>query len=188
MIVLVRSWCRSWNVSIHNINPSPIIIFFSHRMCGMFQALSQFYNNYDTVVAFLVPALLIVMLNTVTAYTAWKLAGVRRTMTNHKRYDAAQSVNREISCVFRWMFWSSKNLSLISRHITYKVHAILFIRLEKRHRMDLIWAFHRKCVETWSRLKTWHEPQAADIWTAITAPNNHVPKQVRLIFKTNPKW
>lgn len=57
-----------------------------HTVLRETQELSQFYNNYDTIVALFVPASLIVVLNTITAYTVWKLAGVRRTMTNHKRY------------------------------------------------------------------------------------------------------
>lgn len=62
-----------------------ILIFFFILRYEKLQELSQYYNNYDTIVALLVPASLIVILNTITAYTVWKLAGVRRSMTNHKR-------------------------------------------------------------------------------------------------------
>lgn len=50
------------------------------------QVSMEYYNYYDFFVAFLIPLTLIITLNTVTAYTVWKLARVRRTMTNHKRY------------------------------------------------------------------------------------------------------
>lgn len=43
------------------------------------------YNYVDTVLVFIVPFTTIVVLNSFTGFTVWKVAGVRRTMTMQKR-------------------------------------------------------------------------------------------------------
>lgn len=44
------------------------------------------FNYVDTALVFLVPLTSIVVLNTFTGFTVWRVAGVRRTMTTHKRF------------------------------------------------------------------------------------------------------
>lgn len=46
----------------------------------------MYYNYWDTLVSFVLPLIVIVILNSFTAYTVWKVARVRRSMT-YKRYD-----------------------------------------------------------------------------------------------------
>lgn len=43
------------------------------------------FNYVDTALVLIVPLTSIVILNTVTGFTVWHVAGVRRTMTTHKR-------------------------------------------------------------------------------------------------------
>ena len=43
------------------------------------------FNYIDTVVVFVVPFTAIVILNSITGFTVWKVAGVRRTMTMQRR-------------------------------------------------------------------------------------------------------
>lgn len=45
----------------------------------------QMYNYIDTVVVFVIPFTVIVVLNILTGMTVWKVAGVRRTMTIQRR-------------------------------------------------------------------------------------------------------
>lgn len=47
----------------------------------------KIFNYVDTVIVFVIPFTTIVVLNTFTALTVWKVAGVRRTMTMQKRQD-----------------------------------------------------------------------------------------------------
>lgn len=44
------------------------------------------FNYVDTALVFFVPLTSIIVLNTFTGYTVWRVAGVRRTMTTHKRW------------------------------------------------------------------------------------------------------
>lgn len=69
-----------------------LILFFFLLFLHSFQVPITIFFYYDFFVAFLIPLTLIITLNTVTAYTVWKLARVRRTMTNHKRYDYSYSI------------------------------------------------------------------------------------------------
>lgn len=44
------------------------------------------FNYVDTTLVFFVPLTSIIVLNTFTGFTVWRVAGVRRTMTTHKRW------------------------------------------------------------------------------------------------------
>lgn len=59
------------------------IIFFLYFQ---FQQLMKIFNYVDTAVVFVIPLTSIIILNTFTGYTVWRVAGVRRTMTTHKRW------------------------------------------------------------------------------------------------------
>lgn len=45
----------------------------------------KIFNYIDTVIVFVVPFTAIVILNTITGYTVWKVAGVRKSMTLYRR-------------------------------------------------------------------------------------------------------
>ena len=45
----------------------------------------RYYNYYDTALSFLLPLTLIVILNSFTGYTVWKVSNARRIMVSYKR-------------------------------------------------------------------------------------------------------
>lgn len=47
----------------------------------------QVFNYIDTIIVFVIPFTLIVVLNTFTTITVWKFDGVRRSMTMQKRLE-----------------------------------------------------------------------------------------------------
>lgn len=58
----------------------------------------EIFNYADTIIVFVVPFTAIVVLNSITGYTVWKVAGLRRSMTLQKRYSKG-----------RFNFWDIKN-------------------------------------------------------------------------------
>lgn len=47
----------------------------------------QVFNYIDTIITFVIPFTLIVVLNSFTSLAVWKFGGVRRSMTMQKRLD-----------------------------------------------------------------------------------------------------
>ncbi|XP_065094603.1 uncharacterized protein LOC135715123, partial [Ochlerotatus camptorhynchus] len=64
-----------------------------------FQRLSQMiiFNYIDTVIVFVVPFTIILVLNSITGFTVWRVAGLRRNMTLTRRKPSSFEIRRQLS-------------------------------------------------------------------------------------------
>uniref|UniRef100_A0A182SJF0 Uncharacterized protein n=1 Tax=Anopheles maculatus TaxID=74869 RepID=A0A182SJF0_9DIPT len=61
------------------------------------QSQMEIFNYIDTVIVFVVPFTIIVVLNSVTSFTVWRFAGLRRNMTLPKRKPSNLEIRRQLS-------------------------------------------------------------------------------------------
>ncbi|XP_055686865.1 cysteinyl leukotriene receptor 1 isoform X2 [Lutzomyia longipalpis] len=82
------------------VHSAPFIMFaspqFSERLnttiCDVreeYKGHMTIFNYIDTIIVFVVPFTAIVILNSITGFTVWKVAGVRRSMTIQKRQGSS---------------------------------------------------------------------------------------------------
>ncbi|XP_058123436.1 thyrotropin-releasing hormone receptor-like [Anopheles ziemanni] len=62
-----------------------------------YKAQMEIFNYIDTVIVFVVPFTIIVVLNSVTSFTVWRFAGLRRNMTLPKRKPSNLEIRRQMS-------------------------------------------------------------------------------------------
>ncbi|KFB48398.1 AGAP005001-PA-like protein [Anopheles sinensis] len=62
-----------------------------------YKAQMEIFNYIDTVIVFVVPFTMIVVLNSVTSFTVWRFAGLRRNMTLPKRKPSNLEIRRQMS-------------------------------------------------------------------------------------------
>ncbi|XP_058461169.1 growth hormone secretagogue receptor type 1-like [Malaya genurostris] len=111
-----QSWCtvrRAKLVIISltllgGIHSAPYILFagpqFSERnnstICDVreeYKPQMIIFNYIDTVIVFLVPFTIILVLNSITSFTVWRVAGLRRNMTLIRRKSSNLDVRRQLS-------------------------------------------------------------------------------------------
>uniref|UniRef100_A0AAG5DDT1 G-protein coupled receptors family 1 profile domain-containing protein n=2 Tax=Anopheles atroparvus TaxID=41427 RepID=A0AAG5DDT1_ANOAO len=72
----------------------------NHTICDMrrdYKEQLEIFNYVDTVIVFIVPFTVIVVLNSVTSLTVWRFAGLRRNMTLPKRKPSNLEIRRQMS-------------------------------------------------------------------------------------------
>ncbi|XP_037039869.1 thyrotropin-releasing hormone receptor isoform X2 [Bradysia coprophila] len=76
---------------------SNVVYTENSTTCGLMDEYKddmKIFNYVDTAVVFVIPLTSIIILNTFTGYTVWRVAGVRRTMTTHKRKTTSIRENK----------------------------------------------------------------------------------------------
>ncbi|XP_035906829.1 neuropeptides capa receptor-like isoform X1 [Anopheles stephensi] len=97
--------CLTMVGSVHSV---PYIFYagtqYSERsnvtICDMrkeYTSQMEIFNYIDTVIVFVVPFTIIVVLNSVTSFTVWRFAGLRRNMTLPKRKPSNLEIRRQLS-------------------------------------------------------------------------------------------
>uniref|UniRef100_A0A182WM51 G-protein coupled receptors family 1 profile domain-containing protein n=1 Tax=Anopheles minimus TaxID=112268 RepID=A0A182WM51_9DIPT len=96
--------CLTMVGSVHSV---PYIFYagtqYTERnvtICDMrkeYTSQMEIFNYIDTVIVFVVPFTIIVVLNSVTSFTVWRFAGLRRNMTLPKRKPSNLEIRRQLS-------------------------------------------------------------------------------------------
>ncbi|XP_053687630.1 growth hormone secretagogue receptor type 1-like [Sabethes cyaneus] len=111
-----QSWCTVRRAKLvivsltllGGLHSAPYILFagpqFSERnnstICDVreeYKPQMIVFNYVDTVIVFLVPFTIILVLNSITSFTVWRVAGLRRNMTLIRRKSSSFEIRRQLS-------------------------------------------------------------------------------------------
>ncbi|XP_029722481.2 neuromedin-U receptor 2-like isoform X1 [Aedes albopictus] len=111
-----QSWCTVRRAKLvivgltflGGLHSAPYVFFagpqFSERtnatICDVreeYKAQMIIFNYLDTVIVFVVPFTIILVLNSITGFTVWRVAGLRRSMTLIRRKPSSFEIRRQLS-------------------------------------------------------------------------------------------